>query len=279
MKEKAMSRTEIRDFIIWYITDKTANKTLKERRLLEKFIKEELDVTEEILRSGEIPNGWPFDRYKDEMTTELFKDGRCADLAAVRAKAYVDVFGFAKKEIQKEYCGYEWEKDDEQQLINWLLCECDTAPPAIPKRHEFSQPISDEPEEMIFAAMSNVFDFPVRYCAYALYGGVIDQFKYPFRGLILYREDGYADSVIERIKKIYADDFKADAERADSDIKTGFAAIYCCTSKTKAETAFYKKYIDKWMEEDRERFLGLFRVDKPLDVHKKILKKLTGSAK
>ena len=278
MNEKIMSEQEIRDFIIWYITDKTAKKTGKDRKQLYKFFEEELDVTEAILRDGVIPDGWPFDSYKDEITVELFKNGRCADLAEAEGKRIIKVFKFAPKEKQKKYYGYEWEEEDEQHLINWLLCKCDTPPKAIPKRDEFYLPISHDCDELLFAAMSNVFDFPVRYCAYALYGGVLEQFKYPFRGLIAYKEEGYADSVIERIKKIYINDFKLDADSAEADIMRAFAAIYCCTAKKKAETAFYKKYVDKWMEEDRERFLGLFRGTKK-DVLKKVLKKLTASEK
>ena len=40
VKEKIMSKSEIRDFVIWYMTNKTDEKTLKDYKQFEKFIME-----------------------------------------------------------------------------------------------------------------------------------------------------------------------------------------------------------------------------------------------
>lgn len=273
-----MSKSEIRDFIIWYMTSKTDETTLRDFKQLEKFIKEELDITEALIREDAIPKGYP-NHYEIKLMTELFKNGRCVDLALLSAKKMTDQFHFLNREYQMERWGCEWETEHEEALINWLLCRCDTPPEVIPGRDDFHYFISHDYLEAFFAAMSCACDFPVRYCAYAMYRGTIYAFKFPFRSLISYREEGYADSVIDRIKKIYAEDFKLDVDKTDSDIMTEFAIIYCGRDKKKTETAFYKKYIDKWMEEDRERFLEFVRNNLNVDFRKKVLKKLTGSAK
>lgn len=53
-----------------------------------------------------------------------------------------------------------------------------------------------------------------------------------------------------------------------------FAGVYASGEKKKAETLFYQKYIDKWMTEDRERFLGYIREKMNTDFRSKVLKKL-----
>ena len=51
------------------------------------------------------------------------------------------------------------------------------------------------------------------------------------------------------------------------------------SDKKKQETAFYKRYIDKWMAEDQAHFLGVIRNKMSPHFRSKILKKLTGSSK
>lgn len=269
-------KQEIRDFIIWYLTNTTDKKTAKDYKLLEKYIKEELDVTEALIREN------AFNDYvkRKQMMTEIFRAGRGADLALAEAeKELCEGLFFLKKEYQLERKGYEWEKADEDQLIDWLFCRTDTPPAVIPARLDSNYLLHHDYMEEWFAAMTYVCDFPVRYCAHTLYNGITEHFKYPFRSLILYREEGYADAVLARMKEILSADFKMDADEIDATFMKAFASVYCGGTKKKQETAYYQAYIDGWMETDRERFLAAIRTIWSLDLRKKVLKKLTGSAK
>lgn len=281
MKEKIMSKDEIRDFIIWYMTNKTDEKTLRDYRQFEKFVKEETEATEALLRENVITD---YVRRK-EMMMWIFRAGHGADLALTEVQKEIcgkdpdsQIF-FYKKEYQQERWGYEWEKVDEDQLIDWLFCRTDTPPAVIPMRCDQNYLLHHDYMEEWFAAMSYVCDFPVRYCAHSLYNGVVEYFKYAFRSMILYREEGYADAVLMRMREILSEDFKVNSDKIDAIIMKAFASVYCGGAKKKNETAYYQKYIDEWMKTDKECFLAAIRTIWSLDLRKKVLKKLTGSTK
>ncbi|MBR1592860.1 MAG: hypothetical protein IJ666_07610 [Ruminococcus sp.] len=279
MKEKIMSKSEIRDFVIWYMTNKTDEKTLKDYKQFEKFIMEESDIAESLIRENVVPRGYP-NYYEIKFMTELFKIGRCADIALEEVqKEMTNEFIFCKKEHQQELWGYEWEKADENQLIDWLLCRTDTLPAVIPNRIDPHYFLHHDYMEKWFAAISNVCDFPVRYCAHSMYNGVSEYFKYAFRSLILYREYGYADAVVMRIREIFSADFKLDSDKIDEIIMKGFAVVYCKGDKKKKETVYYQKYIDEWMKTDKERFQKAIQTIWSHDLRKNVIKKLTGSVK
>lgn len=275
-----MEKSEIRDYIIWYLTENNDKKTLKDYRKYEAFIKEEFEVTEALLRENAIPE-WDNrpEENRIEIMTELFKSGRCPDLALLEVKRLTDQLKFVRKEYQMKYHGYEWKKDHEEQLKKWLLCQTDEFPAVIPLTDSPQLFVTHDHHEMLFAATSKVCDFPVRYCAYTMFRGYVWEYKFPFRALIAYREEGYADSVIERIKEIYARDFRLNSEEIDTEIKRAFAAVYCSRDKKKIENAFYQRYIDKWMTEDKDGFINMLRSTMTGDLRSKVLKKLTGSAK
>lgn len=277
MKEKEMTKDEIRQYLIWFLTE-AKNTTLKEYRLYEKYYRENPDITEELIRGNEIP--WEKKKYAwQDMTNSLFRIGRCGDIAVEIAEKVVNEMHFLPKEERSDEPEMRWNDEDVEQLRQWLLCRCDELPAIIPLTASWRMPFAGDPKEEQFAAMSYVTGFTTRHCAYTLFRGIDIEFKYPIRALIINREEGYADQVIEDMRKIYASAFRLSEERIDELIMLGFAVTYVGAGKKKHETAFYQRYIDKWMAEDQERFLGCIRNKVSSRFRGKILKKLTGSSK
>ncbi len=272
-----MTRDEIRNYLLWFLTE-AEDWSLKEYRLYEKCYKENPDITEELIRSNEIP--WDKKKYQwQDMTNSLFRYGRCADIAADAAEKVVNKMLFPPKEQRSDEPEMNWNDEDEEQLRQWLLCRCDELPHTIPLTATWTMPFAGDPEEERFAAMSYVTEFTTRHCAYALFRGIDIEFKYPFRALIINREQGYADQVIDDMRKLYSTAFRLSDERIEEMIMLSFAATFVGASKKKQETEFYKRYIDKWMADDQERFLGIIRNKASTYFRGKILKKLTGSSK
>ncbi|HAG14037.1 MAG TPA: hypothetical protein DCG49_09275 [Ruminococcus sp.] len=277
MKDKEMTKDEIKKYLIWFLTE-AKDWSQKEYRLYEKCYKENPDITEDLIRDNEI--SWENKKYQwEDMTNSLFRCGRCADIAVEIAEKVVNRMLFPPKERRADEPELNWDDADEKQLRQWLLCRCDELPDTIPLTAAWTMPFAGEPEEAQFAAMSYVTDFTTRHCAYALFRGIDIEFKYPFRALIINREEGYADQVIQDIRNLYAAAFRLSEERIEELIMLGFAATFVGAGKKKQETAFYTKYIDKWMAEDQERFLGIIRNKASAHFRGKILKKLTGSSK
>lgn len=283
MKQQEYTKEEARGFIIRYIEElDTGTLTAKDHKRLEKHFLEDADVVEELLREDIITGGtFSKSRFRKGVITRLFQQGRCGDYALAEARELVEGLRFIDKN-GREYLRSvgvrympEWTAEDEAHLRKWLMCECDDMPENVPLT-EIIQKINycGDPEEMHFAAMSKVCDFPLRYCAYTMFRGVLMEFKWPMRGLILYREEGFADNVFETIKEMYSMLFGMTREEIDACVMLCFAGVYCSGEKKKAETLFYQKYIDKWMTEDRERFLGYIREKMNTDFRSKVLKKL-----
>ena len=277
MKEKTMTRDQIRNYLIWFLTE-AENYSMQEFRLYEKCYKENPDITEELIRGNEIP--WKEKKYQwQAMTNLLFRSGRCGDIAVEIAENVVKEMHFPPRENRSDEPEMNWNDEDEEQLRQWLLCRCDSLPNIIPLTASWKMPFAGEPEEEQFAAMSYVTDFTTRHCAYTLFRGIDVEFKYPMRALVINREEGYADQVIEDMRKLYSSAFRLSDERIDELIMIGFAVAYSGAGKKKLETEFYKRYIDKWLAEDKERFLSLIRNKVNPYFRGKVLKKLTGSAR
>ena len=285
MPETEMTKQEIKDYILWYFDSKD-EKTLKDYRLFVKLKTEAPDATEELIRENLVPGGeWPKNRQREELLNELFRQGRCGDLALENAKELVEGLLFIHKEGREDLRKRgvkrmpEWSEADEAHLRRWLLCECDDLPETIPLTAIGQVHYCGECEEAEFAAMSVVCDFPLRYAAYTFYRGVVTEFKYPLRALIVNREEGFADRALARIKEMFSTLFRLSDEEIETNIMVGFAVIFCTGDRKKQETAFYQEYIDRWMETDREHFLSVIREHTNPDFRRKVLKKLTGSAK
>ena len=277
MNDKEMTKDDIRKYLIWFLTE-AKDYSLKELRLFDKYYKENLDITEELIRGNEIPWQEKKNLWTD-MTNALFRNGRCSDIAVEIAEKVVNEMQFQAKENRSDAPEQNWNDTDEEQLRQWLLCRCDILPDPIPLTSEWMLPFAGDPEEMQFAALSYVTDFTTRHCAYTLFKGIDIEFKYPMRALIVNREEGYADQVIGEMRKLFSATFRLSEERIDELIMIGFAAVYVGADKKKQETAFYKRYIDKWMAEDQAHFLGAIRNKMSPHFRSKILKKLTGSSK
>lgn len=277
MKEKEMTNDEIREYLIWFLTE-AKDWSLKEYRLYEKCYKENPDITEELVRSNEIP--WENKKYQwQNMTNFLFRLGRCGDIAVETAEKVVNRMVFQPKEERSDEPEMGWNDVDEEKLRQWLLCRRDDLPVPVPLTAAWMMPYAGDHEEEQFAAMSFVTDFTTRHCAYTLFKGIDIEFKYPMRALIINREEGYADKVVEDMRKLFSTAFGLSDESIDERIMLGFAATYVGAGRKKKETEFYQRYIDKWMAEDKEHFLDVIRNKSGLYFRSKILKKLTGSAK
>ncbi len=280
MNQQAQSKDEIRAFIVWYIkaacdAANTETLTLKQHRQLQQYISEELDITESLIRDRVITGEhWKEQWYLDDMLTALFEAGRCPDLALDEAKEWIGQCTFRRSEPPQEQ-----DETNEARLKDWLLCRCDHPSESVPVRMDCNYIFDTDYTEALFAAMTRVCDFPVRYCAYVLCKGRLFQFKYAFRSLIVHRGAEFADTVLQRMKQICTDDFGLSSEQTEILIMCVFTAVYCSADKKKPETAYYQKYTDKWMAEEQDRFLGIIRNEMNPDLRKKVLKKLTGSSK
>ncbi len=276
MISKEMSKQDIKSFIVWYINASADEKNPKDFKLYDKLIHEEPDITEELLRSEDSPESFRSSYYVKNI---LFKLGRCQDIALQEAELMTDEFIFLEKDYQLERWNCEWEPEDEIMLKKWLLCQCEEPPAVLPARCDFHYLLHHDYMEELFAAMSVVCDFPVRYLAYVIYRGTLYQVKYPLRSLVIYREQSFADSLVDTICKINQDYLKIPADEYEEKLMNNFAAIYCGGDKKKLETAFLKKNIDKWMNDDQEKFISCIREKMNPDLRKKVLKKLSGASK
>ena len=284
-EETVLTHEEIRDFIVHYVSD-TEKKSNAQIKLFDKYLAEEHDIFEALLREG------AFDKQKEHrfsyfkrVLNSLLNAGRCSDYALQEARSLADELIFINKEGREslrergEKNMPEWDAEEEAHLRRWLACECDDLPDTIPLTAIQQVHYCGDPEEEHFAALSHVCDFPLRYAAYTFYRGVVMEFKWPLRALILYREEGYADAAVEKMREMFAALFHQTTEEIDISIMLGFAAVYCGGDKKKLETAFYQQYIEQWMSEDRDRFIGYIRDNMNGDFRSKVLKKLTGSGR
>lgn len=282
MKKQEYTKEDIREYIIWYMENlDTGVLTAKDHKRIERHFIEDADVFEELVREGIIAGGtFSTSRFRALVMRRLYKQGRCKDYALAEAKEFAENLRFIDKE-GREYLRSigespmpEWTEEDETHMRKWLMCECDDVPETIPLTNIMQMHFCGDIEEERFAAMSNVCDFPVRYCAYTLYRSVPIEHKWPMRGLILYREEGFADKVYEQITEIFSKLFGMTQEEIDITIMLVYTKIYYSGEKKKQETVFYQKFVDKWMTEDRERFLGYIREKMNTDFRSSILKKL-----
>ena len=130
MKEKEMTKDEIKKYLIWFLTE-AKDWSLKEYRLYEKCYKENPDITEDLIRDNEI--SWENKKYQwEDMTNSLFRCGRCADIAVEIAEKVVNRMLFPPKEHRADELELNWNDADEKQLRQWLLCRCDELPDTIP---------------------------------------------------------------------------------------------------------------------------------------------------
>ena len=266
-----MTKDQIRDFIIWYFSVEPKTRQAKDERLFDRLIKTETDVTKDIVENDIIPQ-----RSKDlntkynDLLNELYINGQCKENALVWAKTYVtDKMEFKANDSSQD----TWDESDEEALINWLLCKTDIPPKVLPKRSDLSF-LSLGWLENTFACVSYVSDFPVRYLAYSIYSATVFQFKFPFRGFLSKRGDEQADLCVDEIKKILRENFKLDQKKADELLMRTFASCCFVSPKQKAETCFYMKYINEWLNKDRQSFINAIGNIESIDTRKKILKNL-----
>ena len=192
-----------------------------------------------------------------DLLNELFINGKCKEHALDWAKIYVtDKMEFKANDSSQD----TWDESDEEALINWLLCKTDIPPKVLPKRSDLSF-LSLGWLENTFACVSYVSDFPVRYLAYSIYSATVFQFKFPFRGFLSKRGDEQADLCV-------------DEKKADELLMRTFASCCFVSPKQKAETCFYMKYINEWLNKDRQSFINAIGNIESIDIRKKILKNL-----
>ncbi|WP_295152077.1 hypothetical protein [uncultured Ruminococcus sp.] len=284
-EEPVLTQEEIREFVIGYLGSKE-NKTNAQIKRFDKYLAEEHDVFEALIREGIIAkNGRQSYSMYERVLDTLFRDGRCSDLALREAKALADGLHFIDPEGRELLRGRgvknmpEWSTEDEEHLRRWLACECDDLPETVPLTSIQQVHYCGDSYEEHFAALSLVCDFPLRYAAYTFYRGVVMEFKWPLRAFILYRENGFADEAVAKMREMYASLFRQTEEEIDINVMLGFAAVYCSGGKKKPETEFYQKYIEQWLSEDHDRFIGYIRDHMNGDFRSKVLKKLTGSGR
>ncbi len=283
-EDPVLTQEEIREFVVQYLSSTEAKSNAQIKRFF-KYLSEEHDVFEALLREGFIADCPLSKSWLETISGSLYKVGRCKDFALQEARRLADGLIFIDKKGREELRNRgvnhmpEWSEEDEEHLRKWLACECDDLPETIPLTAIQQVHYCGDPEENHFAALSIVCDFPLRYAAYTFYRGVVMEFKWPLRALILYREEGFADTAVDKMREMFSTLFHQTAEEIDINIMLGFAAVYCSGDKKKLETAFYQKYIERWMAEDRDRFIGYIREHMNSDFRSKVLKKLTGSGR
>ena len=112
MKEKTMTRDQIRNYLIWFLTE-AKNYSMQAFRLYEKCYKENPDITEELIRGNEIP--WKEKKYQwQAMTNLLFRSGRCGDIAVEIAENVVNEMHFPPRENRSDEPEMNWNDEDEE---------------------------------------------------------------------------------------------------------------------------------------------------------------------
>lgn len=280
MKEPVMTRDEKADFIV-RMSKPNHGGTDKDWKLYHKLINEEYDIVESLIRDGKMrfDGAWPESWNCERLLCILNKAGRGKEIAMEKAELVVDKHTYQPHEVRMEYYGHDWTDADEEHLKNWLLCKCDDLPESIPVTDFYPAYFGGINDEESLAAMSYVTDYPIRFTAYKFWRGAIFEFKYPMRALMVYREEGFGNKVLEDIKAMSLGVFRKTKEELEVQMMKMFSAIYCSGERTKKETLFYQKFIDEWMTNDKEHFINCLSTELIGDLRKKVLKKLTGSAK
>ena len=289
MAEKQMTKDEIKAFLLWYQDNLvreyvhreeieiTAKQFKQYGAFLDSQEPEALDAMEEIVRENPLPEGchYMLKRNRTALVYRLIRAGRCPDIAREEAKYFMQPLHFTPKEYQMELRGYEWSEADEEHTKRWLMCECDDLPAVIPAAwvefHYFLDEIAGEH----FMLLGNLFDFPLRYTAYVYCKcNRVDELKYVFRPYLISCAEGTGDRILAQIREMAKTLFHMTDEEFEILTMQWFALIYCVGPKKKQETQFYKKFIDGWMEQDKDRFLDVIQTKSSKEARKKILKKL-----
>lgn len=269
--ESKMNTAEVRHKLQDYLSPDTYRNPFSKRTLL-KLTAEYPDIAEEAVR--EACQREPDSAEKRAVRIAMYKLGRCADLAKLDARTIVEKMTFPPTNFQLQIFGYEWTKEHEEMLIRWLLCERDVFPDTVPI-NEVWQKIGLEQSwrAELIGSTADIFDFPVRFCAYALFKGDWNYFKFIIRGVLATLGERSADALIRHLRLDYIDVLNKKHPEITDQLVRFFAVIHTVNDgNSRQEQAFYGKWIDRWVIADKEKFMMILAATGDQDIRKKMMK-------
>lgn len=267
-----MTAAEVRHKMRDYLNPNTYVNPLAKRTFI-KLTAEYPDIAEEALR--EVCHQEPDSNEKRYVRMEMYKRGRCADLALEDARHITERISFPNSTVQYQTFGYEWTHEHEEMLMRWLLCERNVFPDTVPINEIWQQVgLEQSWRAELIGASSKVCEFPARFSAYALFKGDWDYFKFMLRGVMTALGENGADDFIRHIRLDYIDILKKKHPEITDQIVRFFAVIHTINDgNTRQEQAFYAKWIDRWLIADKEKFMMILAATSDPALRKKMMKK------
>lgn len=282
MAQKELTKEEIKAYMLEYIRvacTRERQHTDKEAKQFWSTVNNEPDIVDSLLREKTDWDSCNAERaLRNGLLDSLMQKGRARDLALDAVRKVIEPLPFVSREYYMEKHQKTWSDADEAYLERWLLCECDDLPEVVPVTFGYGGVRFWGDWEERISLVLRVCDFPQRYCAYQLYTGDVNEFKYPFRSIIVNDGGEKAEAVLSEMRDWLSAAFKMSEEQIKTGIMLMFAAVYCGAGKLKKETVFYQKYIDDWTANDREFFEQVIRTKMNPEPRKKVLKKLFPSS-
>lgn len=269
--ESKMTTAEVRHKLQDLLSPDVYHSPFSKRQLL-RLTEAHPDIAEEVVR--EACSKEPDSAEKRIVRMEMYKRGRCKELAMKDARAVVERMTFPPNGMQLQIFGYEWTKEHEEMLIRWLLCERDNFPDTVPI-NDIWQKIGVEQNwrAELVGSTADICDFPVRFCVYALFKGDWDYFKYIVRGVLLTLGEHSTDAMIRHMRLDYIDALSKKHPEITDQLVRFFAVIHTMNDGlSRQEYAFYGKWIERWVIADKEKFMMILAATGDQDIRKKMMK-------